>query len=167
MSICCNIILNINLSHFANRSKSCKKDLWAQINTTLQSSSKWQRLDSVCSELVTSSTVVPSSTSSAQPSTSKQPSQQPNTQQSSLPHHHHHQSQQQQPLPPQHSSIVSSVHRHAVPPPQLPSHHMNVITAPIVMDISNFTVNCIAQSAAPPPPPPSQANWLLVVRRLR
>lgn len=33
-----------------NRSKQCKKELWAQINTALQNNSKWQRLDSINSE---------------------------------------------------------------------------------------------------------------------
>lgn len=30
---------------FCFRSKSCKKDLWAQINTALQTNNKWQRSD--------------------------------------------------------------------------------------------------------------------------
>lgn len=30
---------------FYFRSKSCKKDLWAQINTALQANTKWQRSD--------------------------------------------------------------------------------------------------------------------------
>lgn len=47
-----------NNLQFVYRSKSCKKDLWAQINAALQTNSKWQRLDSVNSEANTTTAVV-------------------------------------------------------------------------------------------------------------
>lgn len=46
------------------RSKSCKKDLWTQINAALQNNSKWQRLDSVSSEGVVPALSAPCSTQS-------------------------------------------------------------------------------------------------------
>lgn len=56
---------NILANNKINRSKSCKKDLWTQINAALQSNSKWQRLDAVNSltEIIPANPSQPSSTS--------------------------------------------------------------------------------------------------------
>lgn len=54
----CLWILN-TFTHFYSRSKSCKKDLWAQINTALQANTKWQRPDVVVDNNMPSTSHMP------------------------------------------------------------------------------------------------------------
>lgn len=144
-----NIVEDYSFNFFVFRSKSCKKELWTQINTALQANSKWQRLDSINSDLNSQHISNPSSNILTQ----QQPQQS----------HSHQHSQQQNLLNggtsgvgggttinvgsnsstgsgslSQNSGIFSTMLT-------LPTsnQNINVISTPIVVDFSNVTVNCM------------------------